>query len=56
MAITEGPFPVEHSWPPPGEHLWTNWQNNTGLPKATQYRVCIHPDCTKVEYREAPKA
>lgn len=46
----------DHLWPLPGEHLWTNWQTATGLPKATQYRSCIHPDCKAVEYREAPRA
>lgn len=52
----QGPAPVEHAWPLPGQHLWTKWENATGLPNPTQYRKCIHPDCTKVEYRDAPRA
>lgn len=45
-----------HAWPPLGEHLWGKWQNKTGLPKATQYRTCVHPLCNEVQEREAPKA
>lgn len=51
-----GPQPVEHVWPLPGEHLFTVWQTKTGMPKATQYRYCIHPDCTYIEERMAPNA
>lgn len=43
---------IEHPpWPKPGEHFWSKWQAKTGLPKATQYRVCIHPDCKAIEER-----
>lgn len=46
---------AEHSWPGTGEHYWNGWQTFKGLPFATQYRSCIHPDCNKVEHRDAPK-
>lgn len=54
--MTEGPFKAEHAWPPPGQHMWSKWMSKTGLPKPTQYRYCIHPDCTAVEDRDAPQA
>lgn len=43
---------TNHEWPTdPNEHLWTEWQAKTGLPKATQWRACIHPKCKAVEER-----
>lgn len=54
--MTEGPFPIQHNWPGPGQHMWSRWQHKTGLPKPTQYRYCIHPDCKVIEERETPKA
>ena len=47
---------VKHDWPLPGEHLFGPWLTMTGMPKATQYRVCIHPECRHVEKRMAPNA
>lgn len=49
----ERPF---HFWPGDGEHLWGPWMTRTGLPKPTQYRQCVHPQCSEVDTREAPKA
>lgn len=45
-----------HAWPPLGEHLWSDWQNDKPMPKATQYRTCVHPLCKEVERRDAPQA
>lgn len=48
---------TDHAWPTtPGEHVFGPWQNKTGLPKPTQYRVCVHPACPATETREAPRA
>jgi hypothetical protein len=49
---TQGPQRVEHGWPAPGEHFWTDWRNYNTI---TQYRTCIHPKCSKVDYRDTPK-
>lgn len=46
----------KHEWPADGGHLWSRWYAKTGLPKPTQYRVCVHPDCNESETREAPRA
>lgn len=46
----------EHNWPTKGDHLFGPWYNKTGLPKATQYRQCVHPLCEAVEERKAPLA
>lgn len=51
-----GPEKVEHAWPPSGEHFWSKWQHQTGLPIPTQYRICIHPDCSATELRDTPMA
>lgn len=48
---------VVHGWPTdPAEHVWTPWMTKTGLPGPTQYRQCVHPNCTTHETREAPRA
>lgn len=49
--------PIEnHEWPvSQAEHVWGEWTQRTALPKATQYRSCIHPRCGAFETREAPK-
>lgn len=47
---------MNHSWPKDEEHLWSPWYPETGPPKATQYRNCLHPACHAKESREAPKA
>lgn len=44
-----------HKWPVDDSCLWSEWKSATGLPNPTQYRNCIHPECNKVEYRDAPK-
>lgn len=46
----------KHEWPTDGSCVFGPWMAKTGLPKPTQYRVCIHPECHEVETREAPKA
>lgn len=46
---------THHSWPKRDEHLFTKWRNNTGMPYPTQYRTCIHPNCTSTQYRNTPK-
>lgn len=45
----------EHEWPKNGEHLWGPWLYERGLPKPAQYRQCVHPECSAVDRREAPK-
>lgn len=46
----------DHNWPPNQEdHVFNKWQSAKGMPNATQYRSCVHPQCSKVEYRDAPK-
>lgn len=45
-----------HTWPTDGSCVFGPWMTKTGLPKATQYRMCVHPECTKSEVREAPKS
>ena len=50
---------TDHKWPAPGECLWTPWysdQPQRGIKPATQYRSCLHPACSKVERRVAPRA
>ena len=48
---------TDHEWPTePQAHVWGRWLSKTGLPKPTQYRQCVHPDCKAVETREAPRA
>lgn len=47
---------MHHAWPMLGQHLWTTWQTKTGMPKATLYRTCLHPDCHEVEVKDAPNA
>lgn len=54
-ARYEDPSLINHAWPRDGEHLFNSWQTYKGMPNATQYRSCIHPDCQKVEHRDAPK-
>lgn len=44
-----------HHWPSPLEHSWSKWQADRPMPNPTQYRSCIHPLCTAVERRPAPK-
>lgn len=56
VKIVEVSLPSHPSWPGPNDHLYGKWYTNKGMPKATQYRVCMHPDCTHVEYRDAPNA
>jgi len=46
---------TEHKWLAPEQHLWGPWKYKVGLPKPIQYRQCLHPNCTEVEEREAPK-
>jgi len=50
----------DHLWPTdPTAHVWGPWYANTnqrGTTPATQYRMCVHPDCIRVEYRDAPRA
>jgi hypothetical protein len=49
--------PTDHAWPTdPRAHVWSPWYPNTGLPKPTQYRTCVHPMCRAVEHQEAPTA
>lgn len=45
----------KHSWPTYDIHLYGPWMLERGLPKPTQYRVCVHPDCNEIDRREAPK-
>jgi len=45
-----------HNWPAPEEHVWSPWMTKTGLPKATQWRGCVHPECHETEERPAPLA
>jgi hypothetical protein len=52
METVYGPQPEKHAWPPPGACFWSKWQAST---QTEQYRVCIHPECSKVQYREAPR-
>lgn len=58
--MPESPYTLKFEdhpeWPKPGEHLWSRWQAKTGLPKPTQYRTCLHPNCKAVEEREWPKS
>jgi hypothetical protein len=50
-----GPWLDDHKWPTqPTRHLWGRWWVEKGPPKASQYRVCAHPDCKAIEHREAP--
>lgn len=44
----------DHPWPSSFDHLWGPWQGQTGLPKPTEYRTCVHPDCAAVEYKDTP--
>jgi len=46
---------MSHNWPKNGEHLFGPWMANTGLPRPTQYRKCVHPKCNHFEVRDAPK-
>lgn len=47
---------MEHAWPVMGQCLFGPWQTKKGMPQATQYRTCIHPNCKKTEERPAPNA
>ena len=48
---------MDHNWPSDqGEHVWSSWMNRTGPPNPTQYRVCVHQDCSASETRETPKS
>lgn len=50
---------MNHKWPKDEEHLWSPWYPNTpqmGKTRPTQYRSCLHPECKKTEYRQAPSA
>lgn len=48
---------TNHAWPTdPAAHVWSPWMSKAGLPRPTQYRVCVHPTCTASETREAPRA
>lgn len=48
---------TQHNWPSaPSEHVWGPWMTKRGLPKAVQYRTCVHPLCNAVQEREAPKS
>lgn len=59
-SIGDHPEPEElvkkHEWPAEGEHLWGPWMNKRGLPKPTQYRMCVHPECHDAQERKAPQA
>lgn len=47
---------VTHDWPKdPAEHKWGRWVLRTGLPKATEWRGCVDPDCKAFEVRDVPK-
>lgn len=54
----EKPIPVsDHPpWPMEGEHLWSQWLPDKGLPNPTQYRMCLHPMCNRIERRDAARA
>jgi hypothetical protein len=44
---------ADHLWPDPADHLWSDWRAQDGLPKPTQVRTCIHPQCTAKQTRKA---
>jgi hypothetical protein len=44
---------MNHEWPTQEEHVWSKWMN---ADRKTKYRVCVHPKCNAVEYREASKS
>ncbi len=50
--IPMAPEKVEHVWPLPGEHMFTEWRQKTST---TLYRACIHPDCKHTEEKPYPK-
>lgn len=43
----------DHQWPKAGDHLWSVWKAETGLPKPTESRTCLHPECNATETRTA---
>jgi hypothetical protein len=45
----------DHPPYPKEGHLFEDWQSLEGLPKAKEYRRCMHPKCHYYETREAPK-
>lgn len=45
-----------HEWPVDDGCVFGPWQHQTGLPLPTQYRVCVHPGCRRIERRDTPKA
>jgi hypothetical protein len=52
-ALNEGRH-IEHPpWPAEG-HYWSGWMLNKGLPNASYYRMCFHPDCPVIETKPAP--
>lgn len=57
-VLHSGPTPINtvHGWPVDDQCLFGPWMTKTGLPKPTQYRVCVHSKCKKIQTREAPKA
>lgn len=43
---------TQHEWPADDGHLWGPWMTRT---RTEQYRKCVHPECTAINTREAPK-
>ena len=55
MAETNEQDEIDHQWPTdPQQHLWGPWHSEKGLPRPTQYRICVHPLCHEVEHQVAP--
>lgn len=49
---------MDHNWPANKEdHVFGPWMQQTQRETRPilQYRICIHPDCTYYETREAPR-